>query len=80
MNETINAPEVYLFGYPVQVSVKISDTEIVDVTHAVQFDGKSFILAPATVLDAIDAAVMRGFGLRSAGHPGKDDPASSQLE
>lgn len=66
MNEIVDAGEVYLFGYPARVSVNISDTEIVDITHALQWDRKTgtATLDPSTVLDAIDAALTRGFGLR----------------
>lgn len=63
--ETVDAGEVYLFGYPVQVSLKFTDTEIVDVTHALQWDRKTGMvtLDPSTVLDAVDAALTRGYGL-----------------
>lgn len=66
MNETVDAAEVYLFGYPVEVSLKVGNSEIVDVTHALKWDRKTgtVTLDPSAVLNAIDAALTRGFGLR----------------
>lgn len=58
-----------LFGYPIRVSVEIASGQLVDVTHALRWDGPvgtEIILDQEVARRSIHSARERGFGLTRA--------------
>lgn len=75
MDQPIIEQRTTLFGYDIQVSLKISSAEIVDVTHALRFDGNKLSVDLEVVTEAVQMAREKGFALQPVFEPSsKQDP------